>query len=60
MYHIFLLPSLKHDQRHDYSLPLLLHGDIDFNPAPKCNVSNIFQICRWSVNSAISAHNYII
>ena len=42
MYHMLLLPSLKHDQQHDYSLPLLLRGNTEFNPAPKRYVSNTF------------------
>ena len=40
-----------------YSLLLLLSGDVELNPGPKCNYSNAFSICHWNLNS-ISAHNY--
>ena len=40
-----------------YSLLLLLSGDVELNPGPKCNYSNAFSICHWNLNS-ISGHNY--
>ena len=40
-----------------YSLLLLLSGDVELNPGPKCNYSNAFSICHWNLNS-ISALNY--
>ena len=40
-----------------YRLLLLLSGDVELNPGPKCNPSNAIFICHRNLNS-ISAHNY--
>ena len=40
-----------------YSLLLLLSGDVELNPGPKHNSSNVFSIFHWNLN-IISSHNY--
>ena len=36
---------------------LLLSGDIETNPGPRCSLSNHFTICHWNLNIT-SAHNF--
>ena len=40
-----------------YRLLLLLSGDVELNPGPKCNYNNAFSIFHWNLNST-PAHNY--
>ena len=35
-----------------------LSGDIEENPAPKCNSNQSFSICHWNLNST-TAHSYL-
>ena len=39
-------------------LLVLLSGDVEINPGPKCTPKASLSICHWNLNS-ISAHNYV-
>ena len=39
-------------------LLVLLSGDIEINPSPKCTPKANLSICHWNLNS-ISAHSYV-
>ena len=40
-----------------YSILITVSGDVETNPRPKRNSTEIFSICHWNLNS-ISSHNY--